>query len=183
MKKYFKYFIFMFFTLIKFSIIKLFHWKKFSFYPLEIFSLNTETTVEKGAKLKIGKMVRAQSNVRIRSRKNAELLIGDNVSFNYGCIVTAHHNIKIGKDSQFGPNVLVYDHDHDFRAEGGLKGKKFKCSSVEIGESCWIGANTIILRGTKLGDGCVVGAGSVLKGVYEPNSIIVQKKETVVQKY
>lgn len=37
----------------------------------------------------------------------------------------------------------------------------------------------VILRGTKIGDNCVVGAGSVIKGEYEDNTIIVQKRETI----
>lgn len=47
----------------------------------------------------------------------------------------------------------------------------------------WIGANTVILRGTVIGRDCVVGAGSVLKGVYPAGSVIVQKRtENIYEK-
>ena len=41
----------------------------------------------------------------------------------------------------------------------------------------------MILRGTKLGDNCVVGAGCVIRGEYPDNTVIVQKRETVTKTY
>ena len=58
-------------------------------------------------------------------------------------------------------------------------GPIYNTGKLKIGKNCWIGANTVILRGTVLGDNCVVGAGSVLKGHYESGSIILQKRETI----
>lgn len=74
--------------------------------------------------------------------------------------------------------MLIYDHDHDFRAKNGLKELKYKTSPVEIGDNVWIGANTVILRGAKIGNNCVITASSVIKGEYPDNSIIVQKRNT-----
>ena len=44
--------------------------------------------------------------------------------------------------------------------------------AIHIGDYCFIGANSIILKGTSLGKNCVVGAGSVVHGVWPDNSII-----------
>ena len=48
---------------------------------------------------------------------------------------------------------------------------------VIIGKNCWIGAGTIILKGSQIGDNCVVGAGCVLKGNYADDSLIIQKRD------
>lgn len=183
MKKYIRYLICFPFTFIKFAFIKLFHMKNFHFYPLELFAVNSEMSVGKNAEVTIGKFVRTQSGARIRARRNAKLTIGANTAFNTGCIVTCHYDIKIGEGVEFGQNVLIYDHDHDFRAQGGIKAKKYKYGKVEIGNNCWIGANTVILRGTKIGDNSVVGAGSVIHGEFPANSVIVQKRETSVTQF
>lgn len=178
MKKYIRAGICLVFSLIKFSLIKLFHMKNFSFTFLNLISPFTEIEIGKKAKLILGKLVRVRSGSKIKVRKGAEVQIGDNTSLNHGCMVISHDKIIIGKGVQFGPNVLIYDHDHDFRANNGLKELKYKTSPIVIGNNVWIGANTVILRGTKIGNNCVVGAGSIIKGKINDNTVIVQKRET-----
>ena len=167
-----------FYSFFRFSLLKMFHWRRFSFYPIERFSPNTQVFFMGKGRITLGKKIRAHSNVRLRATRGY-LKVDDNAGFNYGCIVCCKEHIHIGKGVQFGPNVMVYDHDHDFRAKGGLRERKFKYGNVEIGENCWIGANTVILRNTKLGKNCVVAAGSVLINCeYPDNSMIYQKRET-----
>lgn len=170
------------YTLIKFSFIKLFHWKQFNFYPIERFSPNTDIYFMNNSKITLGKAVRAHSLTRFRVFAQGEIKIDDNVTFNYGCMLNAREYIHIGRGAEFGPNVLIYDHDHDFRVEGGLKKGAYKSGCVEIGENSWIGANVVILRNTKIGKNCVVAAGSVLGNCeYPDNTLIYQKKEIMTK--
>lgn len=166
-------------SLVKFSWMKLANWKGFAFYPVQRFSPNVVTEFNRGSKVHLGKMVRVHSGTKIKVRKNAVLSIGANAKINYNCIIACHDSIDIGEGTEFGPSVYLYDHDHDYR--GGLKKNKFKSAPIVIGKNCWIGANTVILSGTTIGDNCVVGAGSVLKGHYEAQSIILQKRVTLSQ--
>lgn len=163
-------------TNIKFAYLKLINGKKFTASAISVCSPMTEFDV-RGGQLHIGKKLKTRSNCHIRVRKNATISIGDNVSLNYGDMVICHENITIGDNVQFGPNVLIYDHDHDFRHPDGLKANHFKTTPVIIGDNCWIGANSVILRGTTLGNNCVVGAGSVIKGSFSDGTVIVQKRE------
>ena len=57
---------------------------------------------------------------------------------------------------------------------------KFQTSPITIGSNVWIGANTLILRGTTIGDNCVVAGGSVIRGSYPADTVIVQKRTTEV---
>lgn len=166
------------YTLIRFSILKLIHGQNFKFSLIERFSPNVIMELEKKGKIIIGKKVRAHSGTILKVRKNAELILNNNTSFNYNCMVFCRNKIVIGEGVEFGPGVKIYDHDHDYTTTGGIKAGKYKLSPVIIGDNCWIGCNSIILRGTKLGKNCVIGAGSVIKGEYPDNSIIVQKKNT-----
>lgn len=183
MKKYIRAGICITFTFIKFCLIKIFHGKKFEFCIIELFSPLTEVEISSKGKLSVGKIVKTRSGSKLRVRKSGIMSIGNNTSLNHGCIITCHEQIKIGNDVQFGPNVLVYDHDHDYRTQDALKNLKFITSPVEIGDNVWIGANVVILRGTKIGDNCVVGAGSVIKGTYSNNSVILQKRDTEITNY
>ena len=53
----------------------------------------------------------------------------------------------------------------------------YKSSPVKIGNNVWIGANAVILRGTVIGDNCVIGAGTVVKGTFESGSVIIEHRE------
>ncbi|MCF0237315.1 MAG: acyltransferase, partial [Sphaerochaetaceae bacterium] len=108
--------------------------------------------------------------------------IEDNVKINYYCIIACQEEIEIGSGTEFGPSVYLYDHDHDYikGLNSNSNEENFKTAPIKIGRNCWIGANTVILRGTVLGDNCVVGAGCVIKGEYEDGAVIIQHRETKV---
>lgn len=169
------------FSYIRFTLLRIIHGKRFSFKGMQRFSPQTQLFFLNKAEIKLGNKVRAHTGTKIRAISGGVVEIGDNATFNYNCMIVALKKIQIGKGVEFGPNVLIYDHDHDFRAEGGLKANKYKYGNVEIGDNTWIGANTVILRGTKIGKNCVVGAGCVISGSFEDNSIITQKRETTVK--
>lgn len=167
------------YTLVRFIFVKLFHFDSFRFSLIERFSPNVIFEMNHGAKASIGKKVRVHSGSKIKVRKGASLTLEQGVKINYNCIIACHKEIIVGTGTQFGPSVYLYDHDHDYRV--GIEDDKYVEAPIIIGKNCWIGANTVILRGTKLGDNCVVGAGSVIKGEFPANSVIVQKRDTMVK--
>ena len=91
--------------------------------------------------------------------------------------------MTIGNRCEFGPNVIVVDHDHDFRSCNGIRDRKYIIEDVTIGDDVWIGANSVILKGTVLGNGCVVGAGSVIHGVYDDNTVIYSTRDVETKPY
>lgn len=69
---------------------------------------------------------------------------------------------------------------HDFSISNGIFaiGKKLKqpcnvCRKVHIGKNSFIGLRTTILPGTTIGENCIIGAGSVVRGEVEPYSIMI----------
>lgn len=162
------------FSLVKFSVMKIVNWGGFVFSPIQRFSPNVVTEFNRGCKVNLGKMVRVHSGTKIKVRKGGKLTIGSNAKINYNCIIVCHNLISIGEGVELGPSVYIYDHDHDYKS--GLKENKFKSAPITIGKNCWIGANTIILNGTDIGDNCVIAAGSVVKGSIPANTLFVQKR-------
>lgn len=169
------------YSAVRLILLKLFNGSNLRTSFIERISPNVVLEFNKGSKVILGDKVRVHSGSKIKVRENAELYIGKNVKINYYCIIACHESISIGEGTEFGPSVYVYDHDHDYRNGFSPNSDKeyFKKKAVKIGKNCWIGANTVILRGTIIGDNCVVGAGSILSGTYEANSLIVQKRETL----
>ena len=171
------------FSAVKFGAIKLFHGNHFCFHGIQRFSPNTEVIIAEQGTLYLGKRVRAHRRSRLSVSGNGLLKIGSNTALGNGVSITCMGKITIGEGVQIGPDTKIYDHDHDYRAPGGVKAEKFLTSPVEIGDNTWIGCNVVILRGTTIGKNCIVAAGSVLKGSYPDNSVIVQKRQTSVTTY
>ena len=165
---------------VKVCINKLFCGNRFHASIVCAMSPLSEITVDPKGNLTIGAKFRMRDGAKLRVRNGAQCVIGENVSLNSNNMVACREKIVIGDGTMLSPNVQIYDHDHDFRAEGGIWDKTYKTSPVVIGKNCWIGANTVVLRGTVLGDNCVVGAGTVLRGEYPAGSLIVQKRQTSV---
>lgn len=164
-------------SFIRCVVLKIFHHNSFFFRGIERFSPNVSIELDRGGSIFFGQRVRAHSGVKIKVRKNACLVIDDDVSFNYNCMVFCRDRIEIGEGVEFGPGVLIYDHDHDYKTAGGIKAGKFIVSPVKIGANVWIGANTVILRGSVIGENAVIGAGSIIKGTVPAGSVVIQKRE------
>ncbi len=144
--------------------------------------LNTGIDVAKGGELSIGNNTQIRTGCKLAVRKDAKLKIGNSVFLNYNCIFTAYENITIGDGTAFGPNVLIYDHDHKFGNQNELHSDFYKTNPITIGKNVWVGANCIILRGTKIGDNCVIAAGSIVKGTIPDGQLYVQKRESTLSR-
>ncbi len=181
MRRIVSYIISIIFSAVKFSVMKIFHIKDFKFHIPERFSPNVVTDFGYGSKVNIGKNVKARSGTKIQVRKGGTLNILNDVRINYNCIIACHDKVEIGRRTELGPSVYIYDHDHDYRL--GLDKDKFITAPVIIGDNCWIGAKTVILRGTTIGNNCVIGAGCIVKGNYPDGSVIIQKRDTTCIDY
>lgn len=100
------------------------------------------------------------------------IFIGDRVYINRGCVILDTAPVRIGADSMLGPNVQIYCAEHHkdpVKRKAGLEMSK----PVTIGENVWIGGCAIILAGVTIGNGAIIGAGSVVtKDVPENTTVI-----------
>ena len=89
---------------------------------LGIPTLHRDADIEIGNKsiVKIGSSFSMRKNSVIAARNNATLSIGQSVFINRNTIIMAMKNITIGNRVTIGPNVCIYDHDHDIHNRGGI---------------------------------------------------------------
>lgn len=114
---------------------------------------------------------------------------GGRISIGSGCAISgatiyAIHSIEIGDDVLIGGNCKIIDNDfHPLHADkrNPEKLEDVKRKPIIIGDGCFIGANSIILKGTTLGKNCVVGAGSVVSGVFPDNVIIAGNPAKIIK--
>ena len=166
---------------IRLFIMKLLHGAKIRASFVERISPNVVVEIAGNGKLFLGNRVRIHSGTKIKVRNSGELFIGSNTKINYNCIIVCRDKISIGSCVEFGPSVYIYDHDHDYRK--GIENDGFISQPITIGNNVWIGAGSIILRGSTIGNNCVIGAGSIIKGEFSDNSVIIQSRKTEIKKY
>ena len=169
------------YSAVRFTLLRLISGGRIKTALVERVSPNVVVDIDRKSILAMGNKVRIHSGSRITAAKGGVIEIGNNVRINNNCRIACRDHITIEDGVEFGPGVLIYDHDHKFSAENGVVGNEYKTAPVRIGKNTWIGANTIILRGTVIGENCVVGAGSVIKGKYENNLLIYQERITKIK--
>lgn len=88
------------------------------------------------------------------------ILLGEEVFFNFDCVVLDVCKVTIGSHSMFGPGVQIYSATHPMNA---VQRRSFELGRpVTIGEDVWVGGGALIMPGVKIGSRVVVGAGSVV---------------------
>ena len=85
--------------------------------------------------------------------------VGENVFINSCCRFQDQGGIEIGDGSLIGHNTTIATLNHDFNP---TKRQNLTPSPVKIGKNVWIGSDCTILPGVSIGDGAIIGAGSVV---------------------
>jgi len=120
--------------------------------------------------------------------------VGNNFIIGHDALMTAGHSqgIFIGNDVSLSRGTFVHATNHNIDninipiMKQGVSSAKIefnnKIYSIVIEDDVWMGSKCIILSGTHLKKGCVISAGSVISGKYEPYSIIAGNPGRVIKK-
>ena len=141
-----------------------------------------EISIFGNSKVKIGKNFYSRKRICIRVQDGGELTIGDRSFLNDGSMITCLKNVKIGNDVRIGQNVLIYDHDHNYKGDEIIDKQGMSLGNVIIEDNVWIGSNVVILKGTKIGSGSVIGAGSIIKDEIPKNSLVFCNRDLIIKK-
>lgn len=107
----------------------------------------------------------------------ANISIGNNCELN-GANIYCRNKIIIGNNAKIAGGVIITDtNGHSVYNRNQVDNPK----PVILGNNIWIGLNSIILKGTEIGDNSIVGAGSVVQGTFPPFSMIKGNPATVVK--
>lgn len=142
---------------------------------------NVKIDIDDTALVNIHKTTVFNENCVIRVRDNANLSIGNFVFFNDRCLLTVRNNVSIGNNILFGPNVMIFDHDHDFR--GNDFQNSFVTAPIVIEDNVWVGANVTILKGSIIRKGAVIGANSVVTGEVPEDSVYTSLTHASIRHY
>jgi len=115
--------------------------------------------------------------------ENAEIRIGDNCGITGGSIIAAER-IDIGDRVLIGGNCLITDTDfHPLDKSARFQDPKSITSKpVIIADDVFIGTQSILLKGTEIGSGSIIGAGSVVSGKIPPQVVAAGNPAVVIRK-
>lgn len=122
--------------------------------------------------IKIGKNTKISKNCTFFGSEENILEIGENSYFAMGTILNGFKGLKIDKNVSFGPNVTVITDSGPNRSKKLQKLFEIIDGKVQIGDDCWIGMNSMIMPGIRLGECCVVAAGSFVNKSFPKYSLI-----------
>ena len=136
---------------------------------------NCRIRVRKGSEIHIGRNVVIGDGAKISALNGGRIDIGENVGIGDYVQIVSHQSITIGSGCNIAPHVYMFDHDHVVSEEGVIR-DKFVARPIMIGKNCWVGVNTTILKGSVIGDKCVIAAGSIVREQVEDGTLFVQKR-------
>lgn len=110
-----------------------------------------------------------------------KISLGKNVFINSDCYFMDGAKISIGDNVFIGPSCGFYTANHPLDYQTRNQGVE-QALPISIGNNVWLGSNVIVLPGVKIGDGCVIGAGSVVTKDIEANSVAVGIPCNVIRK-
>lgn len=109
---------------------------------------------------------------------NKNTIIKDNVRFN-SVKITGSGDVTIGNGVVVGFDTLIISSSHNYKGEQLPYDRSDIKAHTEIGDFAWIGARVTILPGTKIGEGAIIQAGSVVHGEIPPLAIAGGNPATV----
>ena len=117
--------------------------------------------IEKIVKELLGKSEGAFINPPFYCDYGFNIEVGKNFYANYNCTILDVGKVTIGDNCMFAPNVAIYTAGHPIHPDSRNSMYEYGIP-VSIGDNCWLGGNTIVCPGVKIGNNVVIGAGSVV---------------------
>ena len=89
-------------------------------------------------------------------------------------------NITFGRNVMIGPKTVIWGRDHGMDRGKLIKDQEHKKIDINILDDVWIGANVTILKGVKISEGAVIGAGAVVTKNIPENGVAVGNPAKVI---
>lgn len=140
---------------------------------------STELILDDGAKMMCAGDLILYEGVKVRIGKNAKCTFGHHTYLNRSATIDCTQEVHIGDYCAISDNVQILDSDFHTITYDGKTSEKSK--PIHIGNHVWIGRSAIILKGITIGDGAIIGAGSIVTKSIPPRCLAVGNPARVIK--
>lgn len=127
-----------------------------------------------GGKIIIGDETTINDDVKIIAQHKGKIVIGRNVSINYGCILYGYGGLEIKDNTRIAANSMFIPMNHEFDNPNlEIRKQPIRKTGIKIGSDVWIGARVTILDGVNIENGSVIGACSLVNKSTVKNGVYV----------
>ncbi len=134
-----------------------------------------------GNNVKIGDFTRILCTGTIKNIGSG-IKIGNNCGVGENCFFGAAGGIEIGNDVIMGQNVRFHSENHNYsNLELPIRLQGVTNKGIKIGNNCWIGSGAVFLDGVSVGDGCVIGANTLVNKSIPDNSIVAGNPVRIIK--
>ncbi|WP_280113998.1 DapH/DapD/GlmU-related protein [Exiguobacterium acetylicum] len=126
----------------------------------------------------------------INSKNDYKIILGENCKMGDRVHIASGNSVIIGDNCLLASNIYISDISHGYyEGKGASKPNSIPderpliSRPIRIGNNVWIGENVSILPGVNIGDGCIVGANSVVTKSVSKNCIIAGVPANVIKIY
>jgi acetyltransferase-like isoleucine patch superfamily enzyme len=130
---------------------------------------------QQGSLIEIGENSVVDSFVKVKPcGGTGDLVIGSRTTVNSGCVFYTGNGIRIGNNVAIAANCTFAPVNHAFGSKDKLiidQGFLPSKGGIIVEDDVWIGANSVLLDGAVVRRGCVIGAGSIVRGELESHGI------------
>lgn len=108
------------------------------------------------------------------SNLGAGFRIGSNSAMDAYSYIGAAGPVAIGENVIMGQHIAFHAENHDYeRVDIPIREQGTRRKGIVIEDDCWVGSNTTFLDGAHVGRGCVIAAGSLVRGEIPSHSVVV----------
>jgi acetyltransferase-like isoleucine patch superfamily enzyme len=113
------------------------------------------------------------------SSYSGTIRIGDGTKIQMYFHCAAAGSVTIGRSVLIAGRVFISDHDHEWPGSAS----QLIVSPVVIGDNCWLGEGSAVLKGVTLGDNCIVGTNAVVTRSAPAGSMLVGVPARIIRTY
>ena len=110
-----------------------------------------------------------------------KIAIADNVHIGSNAYIDGRGGIKIGANTHISRNFVVHSSSHNYRGTRIPYDETYDLKPVVVERNVWIGTNVIVIPGINIGEGAIVGAGTVVTKDIPPKAIVGSQHHRIIK--